>query len=334
MRLPALTVAMLALSACVVTPAGDDPTVARSVVVMQLPGGAAPSEAPLVEFYHGLLERLRDAYREGRLAELQQLLQSYGGPAAPEFARASMDSFAHAALGLQFEKHCLANARLEAIGEGPTIGRAAQFALQLPPMAGHLVRLLRNGGGEPTSIGLHFGIEDTLLDGSSREQTVNDTLRLPRDVELGGPTGVLQLPFELGAEPSAAIRRRISVTVSLLPGYVEVDGTAAPVRRTTLATVTLLQYPDGDGPIRAQPLRTLRAAMALGDAPHLPHVLLATMFAQGDEQEAMLPLLVQWVRLGRDDQATVAMAGLRELTGQPFAVGDRQRWLQWWQERR
>jgi hypothetical protein len=333
-RLPALAVAMLALGACVATPAGDDdPTVARSVVV-QLPNAVAPTEAPLVEFYHGLLQRLRDAYQDGRLAELQQLLQSYRRDDAPEFARASMDSFVTAALGLQFELHCQGNVRLEPPSEPQPIGNATRLLLRLPPLAGHNVLLLRSSGKEPTAIGLHFGIEDTLLDGSVRAQTVNETLRLPRDVVLGAGSSVLELPFELGADPSSAIRRRLTVTVSLLPGYVQVDGVSAPVRRTALSTVTLQQYPAGSDPIRAEPLRTLRAAMALGDAPHLPHVLLATMFAGPAEQETMLPLLVQWVRNGHDDQKTVAMAGLKELTGQPFAVGDRQRWLQWWQERR
>jgi hypothetical protein len=39
------------------------------------------------------------------------------------------------------------------------------------------------------------------------------------------------------------------------------------------------------------------------------------------------------VRFGRVDQAQVAMAALRAITDAGVAIGDRDGWLAWWQER-
>lgn len=325
-----------ALAACVASPAGPydlDPALACTVVV-PLPSTVIPGEAPLLEFYNGLLQRLHDAYRGRRLDELQRLLAGYRRSGAPDWAQSSMDSFVTAALGLEFELHCDQHAQLLQVGAEVPIGGANRFELRLAPPAGHTVVLGRSDGELPCVIGLRLVIEDTLLDGATRQQTVTDSVRLQRDLELVPGSKPAVLPFEIGADASAAVRRRVQLTVSLRPGYVLVDGERAPIRATELASAELVQYPAGSEPIRRQPLQSLRNAMALGDAAHFPHVLLAAMFARPEDRAEIEQLLVSWVRLGSEDRAMVAMAGLAELSGEPIAVGDRQRWLQWWQEHR
>jgi hypothetical protein len=86
--------------------------------------------------------------------------------------------------------------------------------------------------------------------------------------------------------------------------------------------------------VRAQPLATLRAAIQRGDAEHFAHVRLAAEFAPDAERPRVQELLIDQVRLGRPDQALVAMATLRATGAADIAIGDRERWLAWWQARR
>ena len=67
----------------------------------------------------------------------------------------------------------------------------------------------------------------------------------------------------------------------------------------------------------------------------LEYVRLAAEFAPPAERPEVERALMDWVRLGRPDQALVAMAALRAITerGAP-AVGDRDAWLSWWESRR
>jgi hypothetical protein len=44
--------------------------------------------------------------------------------------------------------------------------------------------------------------------------------------------------------------------------------------------------------------------------------------------------LIELLRFGRPDQATVAMSALRLLTGENLSLADREAWLAWWQARR
>jgi hypothetical protein len=54
----------------------------------------------------------------------------------------------------------------------------------------------------------------------------------------------------------------------------------------------------------------------------------------GPDRETAIALLLDQVRFGRADQARVAMAALRRLTGESLLVGDREAWLAWSQTRR
>ena len=121
---------------------------------------------------------------------------------------------------------------------------------------------------------------------------------------------------------------------SLLPGFVQMEGQRAPVRSVRLVRTRVQQWPRGYLPIRDKPLIALQAAMQIGDAPHFPHVWLAATFASPAEREKAAAMLIDWVRLGRPDQAIVAMASLRACGAAQIQIGDRDGWLAWWQSRR
>jgi hypothetical protein len=129
------------------------------------------------------------------------------------------------------------------------------------------------------------------------------------------------------------VRRELTVRVDLLPGYVATAGVRAPVRRTPLAATKTTQWPGGHRAIRERPLETLRAALRLGDPAHFPHVWLAAVFAPAEARPQVEQLLIDQVRLGRADQAQVAMVALRDL-GVADLPPERERWLAWWQSRR
>ena len=70
------------------------------------------------------------------------------------------------------------------------------------------------------------------------------------------------------------------------------------------------------------------------DARNFACAYLAAVFVPSHERTAVIELLIEQVRFGRDDQAQVAMAALAAVTGAELAVGDRDAWLAWWQARR
>ena len=85
--------------------------------------------------------------------------------------------------------------------------------------------------------------------------------------------------------------------------------------------------------IRRAPRVTLLSAMELGDVDHYPHVFLAAHFMSEQYVEEALTALMGWVRLGNQGQQRVAMAALAVLADTKIEVGDRRRWLDWWQRR-
>jgi hypothetical protein len=105
------------------------------------------------------------------------------------------------------------------------------------------------------------------------------------------------------------------------------------VRRIPVAEHATTVYPRGIGPIREQPLRTLRNAVELGDPDHFPHQYLAARFMPSADREAALGLLMPVIRLGNDEQARVAMACARSLSGVDLPVVERAAWLEWWRSR-
>lgn len=326
------------LGACVATPVTQDATPdlagAAQPIVVPIAGAAVPAspdERIAAEFYRGLLIRLNEAYTDGDLPLLRRLLATGRSDQAPAWARERRDNFAAAADGLALEQHCRQWARLDLVETG-TLGTRLRLELVLPPVPGVDYVLGGEADPMPFALGMRLQVDDEFTDGSTGSQGSGATLRLPRAVALGGGKE-LRVPIELDPPATAAVRRTVRVRVELLPGYVQVAGRRAPLRRTELGVQQVTQYPAGHEPLRTQPLLALREAMRRGDPDHFPHVWLAAVFAPETERAAVLAELVQWVRLGRPDQQQVAMAALKAVTGARPAVGDRESWRAWWQAR-
>lgn len=331
----------LLLVACAAAPGDDDPLAqARAVdsTALVIPFGvtAADEDDVLGRFHANVLERMHQAYseRDARGAPtgvdtLRRLLQLYRTDAVPRTARLHMDGFAAAAEGAGFELHVRSASRIE-VPQAVQLGENLVVRLHVDGMKGTTIRLGGEDEDKPFFLSAWFEFEDTYVDGSRRSQEGEAVVRLPRSHELS-EASPLQLPLELGAAPAGAVRRKVAIRIEMLPGHVGVADMTCPVRRTPMARGAVEQLPLGADKLRAAPLASLREAMALGDAQRFPAVYLSACFLPQDQRRDGMELLVQWVRLGRPDQARVAMAALRELSGEPITVGDRERWLAWWQ---
>ena len=341
----------LLTAACVSNVVDDDggdivePGIPRTSVVVPIVGGAA-TRNPLQEFYDGVYLRLNEAHQEQDLALMQALLANYEREDVSEAIAQRLAGFRALAMGLEFELHAVAQARLRAAvpaGEDPVddgqepaaseeIGKVSHYELVLPPLAGVAVKL---GGGsvdDPIAFGVDVRIRDYYLDGSSRTHEDGDVVLLSETVLLQNQP--LRLPLELDLGPSAAVKRELDLRIDLLPGYLGIADRRVPVRRTTLAARSDTQWPQGLLGVRDKPLQVLRDAMAIGDASRFMHVRLAAEFASADKQQEVRRALIDWVRLGRPDQAMVAMAALAATTDVAIPVGDRDGWLAWWQASR
>jgi hypothetical protein len=312
-------------------------------LVIPLGSAAATGDEALVEFYTGILERMHEAYGrpdrgrrrhiEPDLPVLRDLLTNYNRPSAPAWARERMAGFERLANGLGFELHAARNAQLLLPDPVPAIGADLRLVLRLPALPGVAVRLGGENDSEPIVFRLSIAIDDSYPDGSTQGCEREELLRLPVALELDG-AAVLQLPIELQLPAANAVRRTLQLRIDMLPGYVGIGGQPAAVRSTRLAAGRVLQHPAGIDAVRRAPLPTLRQAIQIGDSAHFAHVFLAAGFMPEADKQAAIESLIQWVRLGRDDQATVAMAALRELTSVSLPIGDRIRWLAWWAEHR
>lgn len=339
---------VLAASACVSMPADHDPmTLPEGLglgVVIPIGEPVDESQRPLMAVYQSVLEQMQEAYggrvrgtgqrRHPDLPALRDLLATWRRPDIPVWAREQIEGYAAAAEGLAFELHAVGNGKVVPQvddGIGDEIGEPLRLQVELP--AAPTPYELRGGeatGGIAFTIALE--VEDLFVDGSSRQHEDSTVVRLPEDLALTGDA-VLRLPFLVELTDTGAVRRTVRARADLLPGFVYRDGLRCPLRRTTVTAVVHTQYPAGFASIRQKPLQSLRAGIALGDAAHFPHVLLGALFTQGDERQAAQAALIDVVRLGRPDQAHVAMAALRQLTGVEVTIGDREGWLAWWQAR-
>lgn len=337
----------LAAGACVSVPIVGDPlTLPDGLgqgVVIPIGEPIDESQLPLVAVYQSVLERMQEAYggrlektgpRRPDLPALRELLATWHRPDIPVWARDQIDGYAAAAEGLAFELHAIAHGKIAspgADGVGDEIGESLRLQIELP--AAPTPFDLSGGdaaGGIAFTIALE--IEDLFVDGSTRQHEDSTVVRLPEDLRLAGGEG-LRLPFLVELTDTGAVRRTIRVRADLLPGFVHREGRRCPVRRTPVTAIVHTQYPSGFDSIRQRPLQSLQAGIARGDSAHFPHVFLGALFAQGDQRRPAEAALIDLVRLGRPDQAHVAMAALRHLTGVDVTIGDREGWLAWWQAR-
>ncbi|MGE3354385.1 MAG: hypothetical protein AB7O84_21825 [Planctomycetota bacterium] len=313
-------------------------------MVIPLPQAPAGTDRAVREFYESMFARLQQAHQEGDLPALRSMVATFLRDDAPDWARQRLLGFRALQHGLQFEQHARRATELvpspapaaqdAAAGEhGPDcIGVPLRYELVLPTPPDGPWLLGGRDDRDPLAFRFSMLVLDHFVDGSSREHKAAEVVRLERGFELGGAP--LRLPLQVDLGDTAAVRRELSLRIDLLPGYVQHGEDRAPVRTTTLCTALATQWPPGHAAIRRDPLLALRAAMQRGDREHFAHVRLAAEFAPAAQRVEVLGLLIDWVRLGRRDQALVATAALRAVTGADVAVGDRDGWLAWWQAQR
>jgi hypothetical protein len=317
-------------SACVTTVVDEEPAAQPAAVGLEpvvLPlAAAAPGHSALNEYFLDVVAQMQEALQDKDLEHLLGLLATHERQDAPAWARQQMARFQTAALGLQFARHAAAHGTLALHGEaGLGIGARLDYELAVPALPNRAVR--------PGRDGLRFlaTVKITDHDGQgARAERTSSTL-----VELDEPRRPppWRAPFAVDAPAQGSVLRVVAVNIELLPGTIHIDGKATTLPRLELARHRVALYPAGYRPIEAQPLRTLRNAIALGDAEHFPHWYLAAHFMPQPDRPAAMDALISVVRLGSAEQARVAMACLQVLTGEELSVADREGWLEWWRQR-
>ncbi len=340
---------LLAASACVTTyedapllfGAADvsAPSYAVPVAIPIPQGNGTPEDIARAEFYRSVLKRLNDAAKDGDVALLESLLSAYERPDMPPAIAAHVAGYRAVVPGLRFQQHVAKVATL------PLVDERGEVAAAPPPLGAPVALELRiPAGAEAWSLGgrddvdplrlvVGMRIDDTFVDGSSRSWESQDFVPLPGSFELRGDA-VLRAPIAVEKPGGEAVRREVRVVVELMPGYLQLAGVRAPLRRALLATSTFTQWPVGYDAVAKAPLAALQAALRNFEPASFRRAYLAAVSTQGPDREMALGLLVQQVRFGRIDQAQVAMAALRGMTGADVAIGDRDGWLAWDQARR
>ena len=303
---------------------------------------SSPQEQLLTRFYGSVLERMQEAADDRDTAVLFGLLDAYEKPNLPGWLADRLHGYRALGHGLRFVAHAMTNSRLALVAATdaaaatavatPVIGAPIRFDFTLPG-AGTAVILGGRSGDDPVGFSIAITYEDDYVDGGNLRQTRNEIEWLREDYELAGDA-LLRLPLSLEIDAGKAVRRTIHLRVDLMPGYIRDGEFRAPVSRRTLAALTLTQWPAGYEPIVKRPLATLREALRLGDAKHFPHIYIGAAFTKGPDRDVALGLLIDQIRLGRQELAVVAMATLSALTGADIGVGDREGWLAWWDMRR
>jgi len=326
----------LLLAGCVTTivddESPDDGAVVNASPVVIPFGNVKRTEGwrPVAQYYKNVIRQMQEALAERQLEWLLALLASHDRDPAPEWARDAFASFRDAAEGLAFEDYAARNTGLVILSGPAAIGTPIELAVRLD--TAHRRGVVLPGGETGVSFLVRSTISDTDVLGSTTTRRAELILRVPEAVDFDAGDHLL-LPFGIAPAGQGVVMRRIEFVAELLPGVIDVGDRHAPVQRSNLVERVEMMYPDGVAPIRQQPLRTLRNALRNGEAAHFPHVFLAAHFMPVGDQPAAIKLLVSTLRLGRADQARVAMAALREITGVEINTQDREGWLRWWQER-
>lgn len=329
----------LVAAACVTSyenaPLLDVTKPAIPAVAIAIPFGevADADERLLYDFYGGVFARLQTAAEDRDHVQLEALLAAYDRPGLPQRLASVLRGYAAVALGLRWQQHVTETAELALASDAvPPVGEPVRFHLRVPPPS-MPVRLGAGAGEDPSGFAVAVAIDDTFADGSTHSTHTQDFAWLPVPWTFAGGEP-LTVPIEVGAARGAAVRRVVHLRIDQMPGYVTVDGERAPVERHAVGAISLVQWPAGSEAIAKDPLAALRDALRSGDPAHFAHVFVAAAFVGADEREAAIDLLIEQVRFGRPDQAQVATAALRELTGAKLTPGDRDAWLAWWQARR
>ncbi len=333
--------AVACLAACVTTyeeaPLVEESTRPRFAVAQTIPFGeapASPEEEVLRQLYGGVLRRLQEAAEEGDGETIDGLLAAYDKAALPSWVAARFAGYRSLAGGLRFLAHARQRGQLRVVGPAtaaapPPLGEAVEFEYTLPPMA-EPVELGGRMDDDPVGFAVAITVEDSFVDGSSRRYSKPDFAWLPQRHRLEGDVPV-RVPVRVDLEAVGAVQRVIHLRIDLMPGYVGIDGARSPVRRTTLAAESITQWPAERAEVLTAPLANLQQGLQLGGLAGGRRAWLAALATSGDDRRTAMELLIGEVRVGRGDQAIVAMAALRAMTGANVLVGDRDGWLAWWQ---
>lgn len=328
----------------------------------------------LGDVYRSVLLRMQELVKgkERDLPQLESLLARYDRPGLPASVAAAMASYRTVAYGWRCLDQLRANGRVEVsagiardaagaiparasvpspAADGATTTAVVEVPGLVPPLPavppiGAPVRfeLVVTAGAEPIVIGgdgsddtnvfaVVTYVEDAYVDGSIRTWKHEDMVTLPADCDLRG-SAMLAVPVQLDAPGGEAVRRRVRVCFDLLPGFLHCGAVRAPIRRTRLGETTITQHPRGYEAITAAPLVQLQKALAVFAPRDFARAWLAAQATTGAERTEAMGLLIDQVRLGRPEQAAVAMATLSAMTDGAVPIGDREGWLAWWQRRR
>ena len=302
---------------------------------------ATGSNRLLMDFYTGILRRLQEAAEEGDVELLESLVESYDQPNIPESVAQHLAGFRAIGRGIRFREHCVREASLGlrkplAVAQTsptsepkvPALGADLQLDLRLPAMASTVVL-----GGlrerDPIGFSVSVTVDDEYVDGSRRSLHTDGVVWVPESFELKADRE-LTLPIDVDAVAGDAVRRHVTVRVDMR-GHIQMDGVRSPVKSTTIGAASYTQWPVGYEIIQGQPLRALQAGLADFQSNNFPSVYLASLMIAEQDRHVASAALMDQVRFGRVDQAQVAMAALKQVTGLSIAIGDRDSWLFWWQ---
>jgi hypothetical protein len=295
-------------------------------------GGAnvAPGGAAADAYYQSIVQQLQDAVLERDPDLLAGLLATHDRDVAPAWAKPVLERFRGLVLPLRFERHAAATAALEVVGGVPPLGRVVPMRLRVPPVPGMAFVL---PGEErrrvaPTRVLIEVTTVDLDCFGGRFEREFTDLLPLEDSVDMGEGEA-LDVAFALPALEIEGCARMVDVRCSLVPGTAFVDGEPVPIQSVELATLSFDLLPQGIEGVRTHPYTHLRNGLDSGDVRHLDNVFLAALFMPASFREAAIERCVEQVRNGRPVVARAAMAALREMTGRPISVDDRDGWLAW-----
>lgn len=292
------------------------------------PGGAAADA-----YYQSVVQQLQDAVLERDPDQLAGLLATHDRDIAPAWAKPVMERFRGLVLPLRFERHAEANAVLEVVGGVPSLGRVVPMRLRVPAYAGAAFLLPGEDRRRvaPTRVLVEVTTVDLDCFGGRFEREFTDLLPLEVSVDMEQGEA-LDVAFALPALEIEGCARMVDVHCSLVPGTAFVDGDPVPIQRVDLADLAFDLLPQGIEGVQEHPYTHLRNGLESSDVRHLDNVFLAALFMPAAFREAAIERCVEQVRNGRPVVARAAMAALRELTGRPISVEDRDGWLAWAQE--
>lgn len=342
---------VFATGGCVTTYTPVDLTDPESELIVQAPVaipigdfGEGKKNRLLLEFYSGILRRLHEAAEDGDVALLDSLVAAYDKQSTPEGVKQHLKSFRAIGRGILFRQHVQKLATFElrqsvrdkAVGKDtapedriePPLGQQLQLDLRIPAMA-QPVLLGGQGHNDPFTFAVSVTVEDEYSDGRTRSSKTDGVVLLPQSFTLADGNE-LTLPVNIDEATDEAVRRRVFVRVDMR-GHVEIDEIRAPVKSATIGAGSFVQLPEGHEVIKQQPMAALKLALADFQKKNFASAYLAALLMPQAERVAAAGLLMDQVRYGRADQALIAMASLKRLSGLSLAVGDRDAWLAWWQ---